>query len=375
MPAVNFDFNLAPKQALQYLNNKGFNLTFDYDEMQKSAHHASFTVAKVTRVDLLNDIFTSLNEAMASGETFNDWKKRIKPTLQKKGWWGQKEITDPNTGEVKEIYIGSRRLRTIFDTNMRVSYNVQRNHTMRQLEHEEYWRYSSMFLPNSRDEHERLDGTILHRDDPFWLTNYPPNGWYCKCKVRAYSKAQIDKKGMKIASKAPESIADDDWAYDIGAGSRVAKLAPLQLGDNLTRLAPNPALEQLDNEQVKQRFYQTLNTASGEQYIDKVGDPMFIDDELFKKALNKDNRHYIDELAKTISNPDEIYIEIESQQGKQQIIKKMLRYFTGDNDAQLATVAQVVYNSDKTIATNLSVLDKDSVIDSNNPHKLIYQKP
>lgn len=384
MPAVNFDFNLAPEKAQEYLNGKGFNLSFDYDEMQGGAHHKAFTVAKVTRVDLLNDIFTSLNEAMASGETFKDWQKRIKPTLQKKGWWGEQEITNPKTGEVKNVYIGARRLRTIFNTNMRVAYSVQRHDTMRKLQHEEYWRYSSMFLPNSRDEHEKIDGTLLHRDDPFWLTNYPPNGWSCKCKVRAYSAAQAKKKGMTINKKAPKSVADADWSHDVGAGSTVTKLSPLQLGDGLALLKPNPALDGLSDEQLKDRFYQTLGTAKGEQYIDKVGDPMIIGDELFTKTksgaskIKKQDRHlYLDELAKTISDPDEIYIEVENRSGKQQLVKKMFRYFKGESESDKgeaqATMALFTFEQDKTIGTSIYVVKPD-VVNKKRVQKLIYKK-
>jgi len=381
-PNINFDFKLKPVKAQEYLNNKGFNLTFDYDEMQHGAHHKSFTVAKVTRVDLLNDIFTSLKEAQASGETFSDWQKKLKPTLQKKGWWGNKEIVTPKTGEVKEVYIGARRLRTIFNTNMRVAYSVQRHDSMGKLTLEVYWRYSSMFLPNSRDAHEKINGTLLHRDDPFWQTNYPPNGWNCHCKVRAYSEKQAKKKGMTVSKKAPDSVADKDWAYDVGAGAKVAKLAPLNLGSGLSLLKPNPALNKLSDEQLKARFYQTLGTKKGALHIDKVGDPMFIDDDLFnatttnKSKLKRDKRKlYIDELAKTISDPDEIYIEAETlKTGETRLVKKMFRYFVTEQGKQKGFVALFEYQQDKTISVTTYVLDNNAQTEKRRKDKLIYKK-
>lgn len=35
-----------------------------------------------------------------------------------------------------------------------------------------------------RDEHRKLEGTILPVDHPFWQQYYPPNGWRCRCFVR-----------------------------------------------------------------------------------------------------------------------------------------------------------------------------------------------
>lgn len=34
-----------------------------------------------------------------------------------------------------------------------------------------------------REEHRGLDGAIKRKDDPFWNTWYPPNGWMCRCDV------------------------------------------------------------------------------------------------------------------------------------------------------------------------------------------------
>jgi SPP1 gp7 family putative phage head morphogenesis protein len=34
-----------------------------------------------------------------------------------------------------------------------------------------------------RDEHEAWEGVTLPKDDPFWITHTPPNGWNCRCDV------------------------------------------------------------------------------------------------------------------------------------------------------------------------------------------------
>lgn len=214
-----FSFGLPPKEAIEYLREKkGYKLTFDYDEMMHEAHHRTFTVAKVMRQDLLADIHASLIQAQKDGIGFRQWKKDIRPTLQKYGWWGETEVFNEETGEIKKIYVGSRRLRTIFETNARVAYNVGRYKHMRALEDEVWWIYKSALLPSSRDEHKAKHNMAKHRDDPWWLTNYPPNAWHCLCKVIAVTKAALDKMGIK-PSKITETIASKDWAYDVGSGA------------------------------------------------------------------------------------------------------------------------------------------------------------
>ena len=379
-PSIKFSFNLEPTQAIDYLKNKGFKLTFDYDEMLGEAHHKAFTVAKVTRHDVLTDIFNSLQQAQKSGQRFEQWRDELKPDLQKKGWWGKKELTDPKTGEIKEVYIGSRRLRTIFNTNMRVAFNVQRYRQMMKLTQSVYWYYNAMMLPNTRDNHAAMNGTLLHRTNSFWNTNYPPNGWNCKCKVRAYSKQQAEKRGIKITKGTPKSIADKDWSHDIGAGSRVAKLTKMKLGSGLSAILPNLALAKLTAPQLKERFYNTLGIKQGKQFIDKTGDPMSIGDELFTNSatgaskITKQDRHlYIDELAKTISDPDEIFLEYENRTGKGLLVKKMFRYFKDQNGENKAFMALFTYQQDKTIGTSIYVV-KPAVIDKKRVEKLIYQK-
>lgn len=213
---VSFDFGFTPKEVIEYLRNKGYKLTFNYDDIIKEAHHRAFTVAKVTKLNLLEDIHTSLLEAMQSGKGFKEFKKNIVPTLKEKGWWGEVESINQETGEVKNIYVGSRRLKNIFKTNMRVAYNVGRYRQQKELPLSVYWRYSAIMDGQTRPTHSQKHGIVLHKDDIWWSTNYPPNDWGCRCKVRAYSKRQIEKRGWDIQKNTPEDIAGKDWNYNIG---------------------------------------------------------------------------------------------------------------------------------------------------------------
>ena len=50
---------------------------------------------------------------------------------------------------------------------------------------ESIWGYEYITVGDNRvrEEHAALDGTKLPRTDGFWLANWPPNGWNCRCSV------------------------------------------------------------------------------------------------------------------------------------------------------------------------------------------------
>lgn len=219
-----FSFNLPPQDALTYLKSKGLELTFDYEEMMHEQHHKAFTVAKITRLDLLNDVHQSLINAMEEGKPFEQWKRELRPTLQEKGWYGKTEVTDEKTGEVKEINVNPYRLRNIYETNLRVAYNVGRYKQFNDLPDSVYWRYVAILDHKVRPSHAALHGMVRHKSDPFWVKNSPPNAWRCRCKVQAFNREQLAQRGYKVTppeTPLPEEYkgAHPDWAYDVRSGA------------------------------------------------------------------------------------------------------------------------------------------------------------
>ncbi|MDD3770488.1 MAG: phage minor head protein [Sulfuricurvum sp.] len=382
LPKPSFAFGLKPKEAIDYLRSKGYKLSFDYSEMMHDAHHKAFTVAKVTRLDLLGDIHTSIADAMANGTRFEDWKKQIIPTLEKKGWWGRQEIVNPKTGEVKEAIIDGNRLRTILKTNTLVAHATAR-YEQQMRGNTEYWQYVGGLSEHPRMNHLAKNGTILPRTDPWWQTNYPPNAWGCQCQVRAWSRAQIERRGWNVSGSPGDNIATPDWSYNPGAGKRVGKLSKIDLDASMSSLpklsdARRKEYADLGEDQLKKRFYSTLGIKPGDTYVDKVGDPMVVDDSLFTAGsghskLTKQDRHYfIDELAATVADPDEIYLEFDAK--AKRLVKKMLRYFKGDKGSKRAIIVLFEYLPDKTQGVSAHVIDSSGGVEKKRMEKLIYQK-
>ena len=217
-------FGLKPKEAYEFLASKKLKPTFSYTELKKEAHTRAFSVAKALKLDLLSDIHKSLQEALKKGKPFKEFKTELEPILKKHGWWGETEVTNPNTGEVKKIHVGAARLKTIYETNIRVAYNTGRYIHLQKAKKSVYWMYVSALLETTRQKHRLLHGTVLKSSHPFWQNNYPPNGYNCKCKVRAYTKKELEKRGLKVVEEDIKDIADKGWEYNPGkAGQKRLK--------------------------------------------------------------------------------------------------------------------------------------------------------
>lgn len=196
-------FKLTPSIAIKYFRNKKNTNTWDWYKLWQRAHRKSFTVAKVVNDKVLTDIREALDSALSEGKTFHEFQKELKPLLQKKGWWGEQIVVDTN-GVAEKVQLGSMyRLKTIYSVNMQTAYQTGRYET--QLENKEdrpYWQYVAVLDSNTRPEHAQLHDLVFPCDDAFWSAFYPPNGWRCRCRVRALSEDNLKKRGLVVEKSA-----------------------------------------------------------------------------------------------------------------------------------------------------------------------------
>jgi SPP1 gp7 family putative phage head morphogenesis protein len=146
------------------------------------------TVAKAMQLEVLTDLHRAVIAAMEQGQSFESFKKHIKPILQEKGWWGRKDLIDPLTGETVHAQLGSdRRLQTIYRVNMRSAYQKGQYERTMESDLHPYLLYRIGSSVKHRVEHLGWDGLILPKDDPWWDSHFPSNGWNCRCHTRAVS--------------------------------------------------------------------------------------------------------------------------------------------------------------------------------------------
>jgi uncharacterized protein with gpF-like domain len=197
-------FGLSPQDAVDFFRKKGFKIGFDYRDVWQEEHRAAFTVAKAMSIDLLRDIRTEVDAALANGTTLETFSDALTPLLVKRGWWGQRTMTDPLTGESKLVQLGSpRRLKVIYDTNLRTAHAEGYWQRIQETKDElPYLMYDHTPSEYERPEHAAWDGLVLRADDPWWELHMPVKAWGCKCTV-----IQIDaQSGVKINNAPPERM-------------------------------------------------------------------------------------------------------------------------------------------------------------------------
>ncbi|MDQ7012198.1 MAG: phage minor head protein, partial [Mariprofundaceae bacterium] len=147
------------------------------------------------------EIHAELLRAKSQGVSGREFVKRLKPRMKALGWWGEAIEADV-AGQARRIRLGSPyRLRFIYRQNMQSGYMAGRWKSQKEnADARPWWQYVSVPDSKTRPGHRALHGRVFRHDDPFWDAFYPPNGWNCRCRVRALSDRGLRAKGL-----SPES--------------------------------------------------------------------------------------------------------------------------------------------------------------------------
>lgn len=204
-------FALPPEEAVKWFREKGYKFSFDWRDTWAEQHRSAFTVAKAMQLDVLADMRDAVDRAIADGTSFGTFLRDLRPTLQKRGWWGEQEQTDPQTGETKVVQLGSaRRLRTIYDTNMRQAHNAGQWQRIERLKQTRpYLRYVARRGGNRRADHQAKHNVVRPVGDAFWDVWMPMNGWGCQCGVQQLNERDLKRLGLEVSP--PQEIEYVAW--------------------------------------------------------------------------------------------------------------------------------------------------------------------
>ncbi len=338
---------LPPEEAIAYFRRKGMTEGFSWMDVWEEEHARGFTVAKAMTREILEDIRAEVDRAIAEGRTLAQFREELTPVLQAKGWWGRQEMADPLTGEARTVQLGSpRRLKVIFETNLRTSYAAGRWERIERVKAAmPYLRYVAVMDERTRPEHRAWHGTVLPVDDPWWDAHYPPCGWNCRCTVTQLGERTLERRGWKVTERpvtfparaftnprtgevttVPGGI-DPGWAYNVGkAGLRAQTPRPLPDAPNsdsgdgegtalnaeqqLRRLEPHPV--DVRTSEAIGLFLSRLDAAEGRVMTDVAGERLAVGPWMFSDAGGRTvswpaaRVRSLNLAAEALAEPDEI---------------------------------------------------------------------
>ena len=179
-------------EQIAFFRNKISLPTRTWTDIYETQHDVGFVVAGAARAGLLKDLRRAVDAAIAQGETLKQFQARFDDAVARYGW-------DYNGGR-------DWRTRVIYDTNLNTSYAAGRYQQMQAVKADRpWWRYRhSEAVVDPREEHLSWNGLVLHADDPWWETHYPPNGWGCQCYVETLSDEDLARLGKDGPDAAPD---------------------------------------------------------------------------------------------------------------------------------------------------------------------------
>lgn len=350
---------IEPRDANAAFQRRGLLLpSFRWEDTWQEEHARGVAVAGVMKYDVLQLFADELAATQAAGGDLRGFRQAIQPRLEKAGFWGDVEITDPRTGEIRTTRFNRARLDLIFDVNTRQSYAAGRwQRIERGKARKPFVLYLTMKDERVRASHRSWHGVVLPVDSPFWDTHYPPNGWRCRCIAIAVDEKDIARykaAGVEITrDMPPEQLVDffnrstdetvqvprgidPGFAYNPGK-QRFAAITPHEVGPGVLSLGaagtpaawrlppprPAPADALLPAGRTAQEYVDAfLREFDGPEFTDVTGEGLLITDDLFRdirgelKVLKRGRERFVKLMAQTIKSPDEIWMTAEQHMAK-----------------------------------------------------------
>ena len=376
--------SLPFKEQIAFFKRKLNIPTTGWTDIYTHEHDYAFMVAGANRDAIVADFRTSVEKAIAEGMTLQDFRENhFDRVVAQHGW-------DYNGGR-------NWRSKIIYDTNLATSYAAGR---WEQLQGAPYWQYKHAdWVQHPREDHLAWDGLVLARDDPWWYTHFPPNGWRCQCSVRGLWPRDLQRLGKTGPDTAPDVQWEErtigqrnpngprtvrvpagiDPGFEYAPGrSRLQSAIPPERpvppvpgsagGHGLPNRRPGaddalPAprlvsaavlLAQGLEPQVYAQAFLTHFDASIEQpaiFEDVIGERVVVGKELFQKpdgqwkADKQERGSFMPLLAQALRDPDEVWVRLEWMYALQKAVVRR-RYIARFEIEGQPTPALIVFDRD-----------------------------
>lgn len=348
--------SLPFREQIAFFRRKLNLPTQGWTDIWESEHDYAFVVAGANRDALVADLRAAVEKAIDGGASLEEFRRDFDRIVATHGW----------------DYRGGRnwRSRVIYETNLATSHAAGR---WEQLQAAPFWQYEHAdWVTHPRELHLAWDGLVLERDNPWWRTHFPPNGWGCQCSVRGLWPADLARMGRTGPDPTPEIVWEDrvvgqhsvngprhvrvpegidpGFAYAPGAARARSAIPPERPippmpgstgGPGLPNQRPLDSLPpprqlpasvilaaDLAAETYAAEFLRRLGASLAEPTIvrDVIGERIAVGKELFQdaagewKVFKRGREQYLPLLAETLRAPDEIWVRLEWHHGVQRAV-------------------------------------------------------
>lgn len=184
------------RRALDYLEGKKLLTPRDFARLTDSAKHSAFKIAGVTRKTALDLARQEVLRGIRRGETPEAVAFRLNRRFEAAGYqplrpWHAELVAEQN----------------FLNAYGAASWSALKDPRVAGLI--PYFRYLTMADERVRPAHRALHGLFLKRDNPAWLTIWPPNGFRCRCKVIGVTVNTVRTYGI-VEDRVPKWTEDDN---------------------------------------------------------------------------------------------------------------------------------------------------------------------
>ena len=208
-------FKTAPKEVVEYFDRRPAVPTFDWRDIAPREHALAFTAAKTAGLDIVETIRDQVRKAVVDRQSWEAFRDELVPKLKAAGWWGERKLRDPATGELVKAELGSlRRLRIIHWANVHSAHAAGEWQRIERTKDFLPWlTYTASVSERKRPLHLSWVGTTLPVDDPWWRSHYPPNGWNCKCGVRQVADREAGRLHKRYGKDRAPPLDERPWTH------------------------------------------------------------------------------------------------------------------------------------------------------------------
>jgi len=356
-----------PEEAIKYLKSKKLVPTEDWNDLQFGEHSHCFTVAHSMKTAILEDIFSELNNCLKNGLSVKAFKYNIRPTLEKKGWYGGR---DDISEEKKEKYL-TWRLNLIYFVNIFNAYGAGRYKQMMKIsEARPIWVYAAIVDKRTRPQHLELNGKGFRYDNPFWNSFYPPNGWRCRCSVYSLSEDGAKRQGVEVLEETPddctkENFCPPEWRYNPGKEKWSPDWKSYDFLNETLNKDGKPLIEEIKSLYTKNM--ESINKEEGiEAEFDTVESAKYLTDATSEIKARKFN------TPKKISCNREKLEEILKSNGID--IKKVISYFNPEDETIYFNSSNELFTEGKIDRDVIEEQYKKKILSTNSIYHSIFKE-